>query len=120
MGERHVLTIENITMPLVKIFFPFLFIDHVLERLANYSYFCYLNGYLGFFQILFYPKNQENTIFTCHYGIFAYKHMSFGLFNAPTTFQICMMSIFMILLSELWKYLWTIFLYMAHLLIIAI
>nr|GEY29685.1 reverse transcriptase domain-containing protein [Tanacetum cinerariifolium] len=40
------------------------------------------------------PKDQEKTMFTCPYGIFAYKRMPFGLCNAPGTFQRCMMAIF--------------------------
>jgi hypothetical protein len=31
--------------------FPLLFIDDMLERLANHSYFCFLDGYSGFMQI---------------------------------------------------------------------
>uniref|UniRef100_A0A3Q7HZX6 Pectin acetylesterase n=1 Tax=Solanum lycopersicum TaxID=4081 RepID=A0A3Q7HZX6_SOLLC len=34
------------------------------------------------------------TTFTCPYGTFAFKRMSFGLCNAPATFQRCMMLIF--------------------------
>nr|GEW40582.1 reverse transcriptase domain-containing protein [Tanacetum cinerariifolium] len=37
------------------------------------------------------PWDQEKTMFTCPYGTFAYKHMPFGLCNAPGTFQQCMM-----------------------------
>nr|GEV12883.1 reverse transcriptase domain-containing protein [Tanacetum cinerariifolium] len=39
------------------------------------------------------PNDQEKTTFTCPYGTFAYKRMSFGLCNAPGTFQRCMMAI---------------------------
>nr|GFA32847.1 reverse transcriptase domain-containing protein [Tanacetum cinerariifolium] len=35
-------------------------------------------------------KDQEKTMFTCPYGTFTYRRMSFGLCNAPTTFQRCM------------------------------
>nr|GEY09740.1 reverse transcriptase domain-containing protein [Tanacetum cinerariifolium] len=48
----------------------------------------------GYFQIPIDPKDQEKTTFTCPYGTFAYKHMPFGLCNAPGTFQRCMMAIF--------------------------
>nr|GEY19063.1 reverse transcriptase domain-containing protein [Tanacetum cinerariifolium] len=40
------------------------------------------------------PKDQEKTTFTCPYGTFAYKCMPYGLYNAPGTFQRCMMAIF--------------------------
>nr|GEV38292.1 reverse transcriptase domain-containing protein [Tanacetum cinerariifolium] len=40
------------------------------------------------------PQDQEKTTFTCPYKMFAYRHMSFGLCNAPGTFQRCMMAIF--------------------------
>ncbi|XP_075085150.1 uncharacterized protein LOC142168370 [Nicotiana tabacum] len=39
-------------------------------------------------------EDQEKTTFTCPYGIFTFKSMSFGLCNAPGTFQRCMMAIF--------------------------
>ncbi|XP_061348290.1 uncharacterized protein LOC133293702 [Gastrolobium bilobum] len=40
------------------------------------------------------PEDQPKTTFTCPYGIFAFRRMSFGLCNAPATFQGCMMAIF--------------------------
>nr|GEW49666.1 reverse transcriptase domain-containing protein [Tanacetum cinerariifolium] len=39
-------------------------------------------------------QDQEKTTFTCLYRTFAYRHMPFGLCNAPGTFQRCMMAIF--------------------------
>ncbi|XP_022843127.1 uncharacterized protein LOC111366646 [Olea europaea var. sylvestris] len=45
-------------------------------------------------QIAIAPEDQEKTTFTCPYGTFAYRRMSFGLYNAPATFQRCMMAIF--------------------------
>nr|GFA41543.1 reverse transcriptase domain-containing protein [Tanacetum cinerariifolium] len=38
--------------------------------------------------------HQEKTTFNCPYGTFAYRRMTFGLCNAPDTFQRCMMAIF--------------------------
>nr|GEX34740.1 reverse transcriptase domain-containing protein [Tanacetum cinerariifolium] len=38
--------------------------------------------------------DQEKTTFTCPYGAFAYRRMPFGLCNAPSTFQRCIMAIF--------------------------
>ncbi|GJX73313.1 reverse transcriptase domain-containing protein [Tanacetum coccineum] len=51
-------------------------------------------SFLGYFQILIDPKDQEKTTFTCPYETFAYRRMPFGLCNAPGTFQRCMMAIF--------------------------
>ena len=63
--------------------FTFTFNDQMLERLAKNSYFCYLDGYLGFFQIPIHPNDQDKTTFSCPYGIIAYRRMPFGLCNAP-------------------------------------
>ncbi|GJT05146.1 reverse transcriptase domain-containing protein [Tanacetum coccineum] len=66
----------------------------MLERLAGNEYYCFLDGFSGYFQIPIDPKDQEKTIFTCPYGMFAYRRMPFGLCNAPDTVQRCMMAIF--------------------------
>nr|GEX90916.1 hypothetical protein [Tanacetum cinerariifolium] len=74
--------------------FPLLFMDRMLERLAGNKYYCFLDGFSGYFQIPIDPKDQEKTTFTCPYGTFTYKRMPFGLCNAPGTFQRCMVVIF--------------------------
>ncbi|PWA50505.1 hypothetical protein CTI12_AA296900 [Artemisia annua] len=74
--------------------FPLPFMDQMLERLAGNEYYCFLDGFSGYFQIPIDPQDQEKTTFTCPYGTFAYRRMPFGLCNAPGTFQRCMMAIF--------------------------
>ncbi|GJX20004.1 reverse transcriptase domain-containing protein [Tanacetum coccineum] len=74
--------------------FPLPFMDQMLERLAGNEFYCFLDGFSGYFQIPIDPKDQEKTTFTCPYGTFAYRRMPFGLCNAPGTFQRCMMAIF--------------------------
>ncbi|GJY02829.1 reverse transcriptase domain-containing protein [Tanacetum coccineum] len=74
--------------------FPLPFMDQMLERLAGNQFYCFLDGFSGYFQIPIDPKDQEKTTFTCPYGTFAYRRMPFGLCNAPDTFQRCMMAIF--------------------------
>nr|GEX03113.1 reverse transcriptase domain-containing protein [Tanacetum cinerariifolium] len=70
------------------------FMDQMLERLAGNQYYCFLDGFSGYFQIPIDPKDQEKTTFTYPYGTFAYRRMPFGLCNAPGTFQMYMMAIF--------------------------
>ena len=66
----------------------------MLERLAGHSYYCFLDGFSGYFQIAIAPEDQEKTTFTCPFGTFAYRRMPFGLCNALATFQRCMVTIF--------------------------
>ncbi|XP_074297822.1 uncharacterized protein LOC141628603 [Silene latifolia] len=74
--------------------FPLPFIDQMLERLADKAYYCFLDGYSGYFQVAIAPEDQEKTTFSCPFGTFAYRRMPFGLCNAPFTFQRCMVIIF--------------------------
>ncbi|GKD24831.1 reverse transcriptase domain-containing protein, partial [Tanacetum coccineum] len=74
--------------------FPLPFMDQMLERLVGNEYYCFLDGFLGYFQIPIDPHDQEKTTFACPYGTFAYRRMPFGLCNASGTFQRCMMAIF--------------------------
>ncbi|GKC56691.1 reverse transcriptase domain-containing protein [Tanacetum coccineum] len=67
--------------------FPLPFMDQMLERLAGNKFFCFLDGFSGYFQNPIEPADQEKTTFTCPYGTYAYKHIPFGLCNAPATFQ---------------------------------
>ncbi|GJU60762.1 reverse transcriptase domain-containing protein [Tanacetum coccineum] len=80
--------------------FPLPFLDQMLERLAGNEYYCFLDGFFGYFQIPIDPQDQEKTTFTCPYGTFAYRRMPFGLCNAPGTFQRCMMAIFHDMIEE--------------------
>ncbi|RVW80373.1 Retrovirus-related Pol polyprotein from transposon 17.6 [Vitis vinifera] len=74
--------------------FPLPFMDQVLERVSGHPFYCFLDGYSGYFQIEIDLEDQEKTTFTCSFGTFAYRRMPIGLCNAPATFQRCMLSIF--------------------------
>ncbi|RDY07565.1 Retrovirus-related Pol polyprotein from transposon 17.6, partial [Mucuna pruriens] len=80
--------------------FPLPFIDQMLEMLAGKSHYCFLDGFSSYMQIHIAPEDQHKTTFTCPFGTFAYTRMPFGLCNAPSTFQRCMMSIFSDLLQD--------------------
>ncbi|GKA34305.1 reverse transcriptase domain-containing protein [Tanacetum coccineum] len=59
------------------------FMDQMLEQLGGNEYYCFLDGFFGYFQIPINPRDQEKTTFTFPYGTFAYRRMPFGLCNAP-------------------------------------
>ncbi|GJZ58665.1 reverse transcriptase domain-containing protein [Tanacetum coccineum] len=94
MGWRACIDYQKLNDATRKDHFSLLFMYQMLEHLAGNEYYCFLDGFSGYFQILIDPQDQEKTTFTCPYGTFSYQRMPFGLCNAPSTFQRCMMAIF--------------------------
>jgi len=99
-GWRICMDYRKLNAATKKDHFPLPFIDQMLDRLAGNEFFCFLDGYSGYNQIMIAPEDQEKTTFTCPYGTFAFRRMPFGLCNAPGTFQRCMMAIFSEFLEE--------------------
>nr|GEZ34407.1 reverse transcriptase domain-containing protein [Tanacetum cinerariifolium] len=93
-GWRVCIDYRKLNEATLKDHFPLPFMDQMLKRLAGNEYYCFLDGFSGYFQIPIDPKDQEKTTFTCPYGTFTYRRMLFGLCNAPGMFQRCMMAIF--------------------------
>ncbi|CAN6677832.1 unnamed protein product [Malus baccata var. baccata] len=93
-GWRVCIDYRKLNTTTRKDHFPLPFLDQMLERLAGHSFYCFLDGYSGYNQIVIAPDDQEKTTFTCPFGTFAYRRMPFDLCNAPATFQRCMVSIF--------------------------
>ncbi|GJR57891.1 reverse transcriptase domain-containing protein [Tanacetum coccineum] len=93
-GWRVCIDYRKLNEATCKDHFPLPFMDQMLERLAGNEFYCFLDGFSGYFQIPIEPKDQEKTTFTCPYGTFAYRRMPFGLCNAPGTFPRCMVAIF--------------------------
>ena len=80
--------------------FPMPVMDQILDRFAVKGWYYFLDSYSGYNQISIALEDQEKTTFTCCYRTFAFKRMSFGLCNAPATFQQCMMSIFSYMVDD--------------------
>ncbi|GKB22390.1 reverse transcriptase domain-containing protein [Tanacetum coccineum] len=99
-GWRVCIDYRKLNEATVKDHFPLLFMDQMLERFAGNKYFRFLDGFSGYFQILIYPMDQEKTTFTCPFGTYTYRRMPFGLCNAPTTFQRCMLALFYDMIKE--------------------
>ena len=93
-GWRMCIDYRKLNDAMRKDHFPLPFMDQMLERLVGQAFYCFLNGYSGYNQIPEDLKNQKKTAFTCPFGVFPYRRMPFGLCNAPTTFQRCMLAIY--------------------------
>jgi hypothetical protein len=85
-GWRMCIDYRKLNKATKKYHFPLPFIGEMSERLANNSFFCFLDGYSGYHQILIHPDDQSKTNFTCPYGTYAYRRMPFKLCNAPASF----------------------------------
>ena len=93
--------------------FPLPFNVQVLEKLIDKTHYFFLDGFLGYMKIHIALKDQYKTIFTCPYAILAYTRMSFDLCNTLSTFQRCMVSIFLTYLRVSCRCLWMIYVFDA-------
>jgi hypothetical protein len=99
-GWRMCIDYRRLNTATSKDHFPLPFMNQMIERLDGQFFYCFLDGYLGYNQIAVSPEDQEKTAFTCPFGVFAYRRMSFGLCNASATFLRCMLSIFSYMIEK--------------------
>nr|GEW01797.1 reverse transcriptase domain-containing protein [Tanacetum cinerariifolium] len=67
-GWRVCIEYRKLNEATQKDHFPLPLMDHMLERLAGNQYYCFLDGFSGYFQIPIDLKDQEKTTFTCPHG----------------------------------------------------
>uniref|UniRef100_UPI001C3D2ECA reverse transcriptase family protein n=1 Tax=Picosynechococcus sp. (strain ATCC 27264 / PCC 7002 / PR-6) TaxID=32049 RepID=UPI001C3D2ECA len=72
-GWRIYMDYRKLNAATKKDHFPLPFIDQMLDRLEGNEFFCLLDGYSGYNQIMIAPKDQEKTTFTCPYGTFTFR-----------------------------------------------
>ena len=67
--------------------YPLPRIDDALDALSGAKYFTTLDLQSGYHQVAMDTTSTEKTAFISHAGLYEYNVMSFGLTNAPPTFQ---------------------------------
>ncbi|GKC61322.1 reverse transcriptase domain-containing protein [Tanacetum coccineum] len=72
-GWRVCIDYQKLNDATRKDHFPLPFMDQILKRLAGNEYYCFLDGFSGYFQIPIDSQDQEKTTFTCPYGTFTYR-----------------------------------------------
>ena len=76
--------LNNLTL---KDSYPLPRIDESLDTLRGAKWFSTLDLQSGYFQVEMDPKDAKKTAFTTICGLYQFKVMSFGLCNAPATFE---------------------------------
>ena len=73
--------------------FPIPFTDNILEEVARHEIYSFMDGFFGYNQISI-AKDKLKMTFVVEDEVYAYNQMSFGLYNAPTTFEGIILHIF--------------------------
>ena len=78
----------------MKNIYPIPRIDELMYELHGSNFFSNIDIIYGYHQIQMREEDIPKTTFRCHYGHFEFVSISFGLTNAPYTFQTWMNNIF--------------------------
>ena len=67
--------------------YPLPDITQIIDQVGGHKYYTFLDLASGFHQILMDPRDARKTTFSTPYDHYEYARMTFGLKNAPPTFQ---------------------------------
>ena len=67
--------------------YPLPRIDDAIDALSGSTLFTTLDLQSGYHQVAMHSESRDKTAFISHAGLYEYNVMSFGLTNAPSTFQ---------------------------------
>ena len=67
--------------------FPLPHIDVIVDSAASSAMYSFMDGFLGYNQIMMAVMDKIKTAFITEWGTYCYKVMPFGLKNAGATYQ---------------------------------
>ena len=78
---------RNLNKSCQKDNFPLPPMEQILQAVAGSELMSFLDGFLGYNQVLVHPDDQLKTTFRTKWGTYAYQKMPIGLINTGATFQ---------------------------------
>lgn len=86
-GLRLCVDYRKLNEKTVKDAYPLPRIEESWDALSGAKYFSTLDLASGYYQVAMEEEDKAKTAFTSPFGLYEYERMSFGLCNAPATFQ---------------------------------
>ena len=71
----------------VKDCYPLPLLQDCIDALEGCIYFTTLDMASGYYQLEVADEDRDTTVFVTKYGLFSFRRMPFGLYNAPATFS---------------------------------
>ena len=84
---RICIDFRNLNKASQKDNFPLPTMEQILHSVAGSELMSFLDGFLGYNQVLVHLDDRLKTTFRTKWGTYAYQKMPFGLINAGATFQ---------------------------------